>query len=219
MDFFQIEPALIQEIESVVRGVYEQRDFYMRPEQRISQSTNQQMYGAMNNYGGYNMTYNNRRTYRRQEDSYTDYDEPDNSHFNESSSEFEEEEITEEEDEQLNLSDSDELSGDDEQNDDDEEDEQQQEDSSSGNELQDVEQDEENIIDEILDMKIIPANECWKHPASIMVRPEPNDVWRFDEQRPKTEVQVPRSDAGYILERLKFLEEDVDAAAQEGVSD
>lgn len=177
------------------------------------------MYGSMNNYGGYGMMFNNKRTYRRHEDSYTDYDEPDNSHFNESSSEFEEEEITEEEDEQLNLSDSDDFSGDDEQNDDDEEDEQQQEDSSSGNELQDIEQDEENIIDEILDMKIIPSNECWKHPASIMVRPEPNDVWRFDEQRPKTETQVPRSDAGYILERLKFLEEDVDAAAQEGVSD
>ena len=130
---------------------------------------------------------NNKRSYRRHEDSYTEYDESANANFTESS-EFEEEEITEEEDEQLNLTDSDSFSNQQDINDDEEEEEQLQEDSSSGNELQDVEQDEENIIDEILDMKIIPFSESWKHPASIMVRPEPDDVWRFDELKPKSEI-------------------------------
>lgn len=125
-DFFQNDsPQISQEIETLARNVYEQRDFYMKPENRTSQQMpNQQMYGQLGGYGGYNMMFNNKRAYRRHEDSYTDYDEPDNSHFNESSSEFEEEEITEEEDEQLNLTDSEDSFGDDEQNDDDEEDEQ-----------------------------------------------------------------------------------------------
>lgn len=66
------------------------------------------------------------------------------------------------------------------------EEEQENEDSSSGGELEDIEQDEENIIDEVIDMKIIPFEDSWKYPASLMVRPEPEDVWRFDELRPQT---------------------------------
>lgn len=65
------------------------------------------------------------------------------------------------------------------------EEEQENEDSSSGGELEDIEQDEENIIDEVIDMKIIPFEDSWKYPASLMVRPEPEDVWRFDELRPQ----------------------------------
>jgi len=59
------------------------------------------------------------------------------------------------------------------------------EDSSSGGELEDVEQEEENIIDEVLDIKIIPFEDSWKYPASLMVRPEPDDIWKYDELRPK----------------------------------
>ena len=127
MDFFQTEPGQIGlEIESNSRRIYEQRDYYMMPQNRTQQSMQmvQQGYDSLGGgYGSYPM-FNNKRPYRRHEDSYSDYEEPDGSNFNESSSEFEEEEITEEEDEQLNLSDSDDFTGDDDQNDDDEEDEQ-----------------------------------------------------------------------------------------------
>lgn len=43
-----------------------------------------------------------------------------------------------------------------------------------------------------------------------MVRPEPEDIWKFDSQRPKDIPMVPRSDAGYIVERVKYLEEDLE---------
>lgn len=59
-------------------------------------------------------------------------------------------------------------------------------------------------------MKIISFEDCWKYPASLMVRPEPDNVWKYDELRPETERMIPRSDGGYILERLKVLEEDAD---------
>lgn len=81
----------------------------------------------------------------------------------------------------MNMSDSNNISGSDQI-----EEEQENEDSSSGGELEDIEQDEENIIDEVIDMKIIPFEDSWKYPASLMVRPEPEDVWRFDELRPQT---------------------------------
>jgi len=59
-------------------------------------------------------------------------------------------------------------------------------------------------------MKIISFEDSWKYPASLMVRPEPDDVWKYDELKPESMRSVPRSDAGFILERVKFLEEDVD---------
>lgn len=83
------------------------------------------------------------------------------------------------------------------------------ENSSSGQELEDIEQEIENVIDEVLDLKIIPFDDCWKYPPSLMVRPEPEDVWRFEQLRPRNLKLIPRSDAGFILERIKYLEEDV----------
>ena len=77
--------------------------------------------------------------------------------------------------------------------------------------MEDIEQDEENLIDDVLDMKFIPYSEAWKYPPSLMVRPEPADVWRFDDLKPKNAAGVARSDGGFILERLKFLEDDLNA--------
>jgi len=88
-------------------------------------------------------------------------------------------------------------------------------DSGSNAQLEDVEQDEENVIDEVLDMMIVPFEDSWKYPPSLLVRPEPEDVWRFDDLRPKNKNQVPRSDGGLILERLKYIEEDIDQAPED----
>ncbi|CAL6055011.1 SNF2_family helicase [Hexamita inflata] len=215
MDFFGTDsPQIAQEIDNLAKTIYEQREYYMRPENRqpTMQTAPVQQFGQIGSYygnnGGMNM-FNSKRSYRRHEDSFSDYDVSDQN-FSESS-EFQEEELTEEEEEQLNMSDSNNISGSDQI-----EEEQENEDSSSGGELEDIEQDEENIIDEVIDMKIIPFEDSWKYPASLMVRPEPEDVWRFDELRPQAQKQVPRSDAGFILERTKFLEEDVDTQGEEG---
>lgn len=90
-------------------------------------------------------------------------------------------------------------------------------DPSSGGQLEDIEQDEENIIDEVLDIKIIPFDDAWKYPASLMVRPEPENVWKFEQLRPKDAKPIPRSDAGYIIERMKFLEEDLEETPEDGI--
>ena len=65
------------------------------------------------------------------------------------------------------------------------------------------------MIDEVLDLKIIPFEDSWKYPPSLMVKPDPENIWKFDGLRGKNEPIVPRSDAGYILERMKLLEEDL----------
>lgn len=158
--------------------------------------------------------FGSKRSYRRHDDSFDEYDVSDHN-FTESE-EFVEEELTEESDDNeevhysesigdmgsvsMSVSSSTETKG---------------TDSSSHAQLEDVEQDEENVIDEVLDMKIIPYEDSWKYPPSLLVRPEPEDVWKFDDLRPKNKNQVPRSDGGLILERMKFLEEDIDMNAEE----
>lgn len=41
-----------------------------------------------------------------------------------------------------------------------------------------------------------------------MIKPEPDDVWKFDGLRGDQPL-IPRSDGGYIIERLKLLEDDL----------
>lgn len=62
-------------------------------------------------------------------------------------------------------------------------------------------------------MKIINLEEAWKYPASLLVRPEPSNVWKYDEFRPENAPAATRSDGGYIIKRLKYLEDDVDFEA------
>lgn len=50
-----------------------------------------------------------------------------------------------------------------------------------------------------------------------MVRPEPENVWKYEQLRPKESRAVPRSDAGYIIERMKFLEEDLEEVPEDGL--
>lgn len=50
-----------------------------------------------------------------------------------------------------------------------------------------------------------------------MVRPEPENVWKYEQLRPKEVKAVPRSDAGYIIERMKFLEEDLEEVPEDGI--
>lgn len=57
-------------------------------------------------------------------------------------------------------------------------------------------------------MRIIPFEDSWKYPPSLMIRPEPEDVWKFDGLRGDKPL-IPRSDGGYIMERLKLLEDDL----------
>lgn len=50
-----------------------------------------------------------------------------------------------------------------------------------------------------------------------MVRPEPDNVWKYEQLRPKDAKPIPRSDAGYIIERMKFIEEDLELVAEDGI--
>lgn len=171
---------------------------------------NQYAYGSMGMFGS-------KRSYRRHDDSFDEYDVSDHN-FTESS-EFAEEQLTEESEEEMQYSESmgdmsvsgnggAEISMSVST-------EETKTDSSSNAQLEDVEQDEENVIDEVLDMMIVPFEDSWKYPPSLLVRPEPDDVWKYDDLRPKNKNQIPRSDGCLILERLKYLEEDVDNAPEE----
>lgn len=67
-------------------------------------------------------------------------------------------------------------------------------------------------------MKIINYADSWKYPPSILVRPEPENVWKFDSLKPKDANSSIRSDAGLIIERMKMLEDDADAMTNAATS-